>query len=56
MIKLGLGNIDGIDYINSIDTVKKAVNDGIISESIIDKAVTKIIAWKYYKGMVWNQI
>ncbi len=44
------------DYINSIDTVKKAVNDGIISESIIDKAVTKIIAWKYYKGMVWNQI
>lgn len=40
------------DYENSITEVKKAINDGIISEEIIDNMVFKVIAWKYYKGLI----
>lgn len=39
------------DYKN-IDSVKKAVQVGIINEEIIDKASFKVISWKYYKGLM----
>ena len=36
----------------AINAIKAAVDDGTIDEEIIDKAVTRIIAWKYYKNML----
>ena len=40
------------DYQKSINEVKTAINNQIISENYLDKLVTKIIAWKYYKGLI----
>lgn len=40
------------DYKGSIKSIKKAIKDGKISEKQIDNAVTRIIAWKYYKGLL----
>lgn len=39
------------DYKNSIESVKKAVKSGKISEKTINQAVSRILAWKYYKGL-----
>ena len=40
------------DYQKSINEVKTAIDNQIISENHLDKLVTKIIAWKYYKGLI----
>lgn len=40
------------DYIHSIESVKRALEDGRIDVSTIDKLASRIIAWKYYKGMI----
>lgn len=40
------------DYANSIYLIKSAVSDGTISEDMIDKLVFKVLAWKYYKGLM----
>lgn len=40
------------DYIKSVETVKRAVQDGKIKIEIINNAVRNIIAWKYYKKML----
>lgn len=40
------------DYKASISSVKQAVKNGNISEDTINKAVARILAWKYYKGMM----
>ncbi len=40
------------DYKKSINEVKKAIDNQIISENYLDKLVIKIIAWKYYKGLL----
>lgn len=40
------------EYENNIENIKRAVNEGIISESIIDKAVRRILAWKMIKKMM----
>lgn len=44
------------DYEDSIQDIKDAINDGIISESILDDVVLRVLAWKYYKGMMINII
>ena len=36
----------------AMSNIKTAVENGEIKEEIIDKAVTRIIAWKYYKNMM----
>lgn len=40
------------DYEESINSVKAAINDGAISESLIEKIAFRVIAWKYYKGLI----
>lgn len=40
------------DYVASIESVKKALENEIISEDMIDRAVFRILAWKYYKGLL----
>ncbi len=37
------------DYEKSINSVKTAVNNGTLNENQIDKAVFRVLAWKYYK-------
>ncbi len=40
------------DYVNSIESVKKSIQDGTLSENTIDKLAFRILAWKYYKGLI----
>lgn len=40
------------DYEASINSVKKAVAEGRISEELIDKIAFRVLAWKYYKGLM----
>ena len=40
------------NYEEGIDSIKEALNNGIISEEIINKLAFRIIAWKYYKGLL----
>ncbi len=42
------------DYKSTYDALKKAVDDGSLSEDIINKAAFRIIAWKYYKGLLYE--
>ena len=40
------------DFISMKNELIKAVEDGNVKEETIDKAVTRIIAWKYYSGIL----
>lgn len=40
------------DYASAIAEVKKAIQDGDISEEFIDKLAFRNLAWKYYKGLL----
>lgn len=44
------------DYENAIANVKKAINDGSISEALIDKLAFRVLSWKYYKGMMYDTL
>jgi len=43
------------DFQSSIEEVKEAVNDRTINEEIIDKAASRVLAWKYYKGLMLDK-
>ena len=51
-IQAGNDLIITTDYKASINSVKKAVKSGKISQKTIDKAVKRVLAWKYYKKMI----
>ena len=40
------------DYNTAINNVKNALKEGLISENILTKRALKILAWKYYKGLI----
>jgi len=42
------------NYEQDIKDIKNAINNGTISTDIIDKLATKVIAWKYYKGLLFE--
>lgn len=42
------------DYEDSFNSIKKAVENGTISEELIDKLAFRILAWKYYKGLMFE--
>lgn len=42
------------DYVESVTEIKLALNNGTIDEDNIDMAVTRILAWKYYKGLMFD--
>lgn len=42
------------DYKTSIEAIKNAVNNGTISEDLIDKLAFRVLAWKYYKGLMYD--
>jgi len=51
-IKAGNDLIITTDYENDIKTIKEAINSGDLSEELIDKLAFKVLAWKYYKGLL----
>ena len=42
------------DYLESINEIKDALNNNTISEELINKLAFRVIAWKYYKGMMFD--
>lgn len=42
------------DYEKSFNEIKSALNNGTISEELIDNANHRIISWKYYKGLMYQ--
>ena len=40
------------DYVDSFNEIKNSVMNGVISEELIDRTVTRVLAWKYYKGLM----
>lgn len=42
------------DYEKSINEIKTALNNGTISEELINKEAFRVLAWKYYKGLMLN--
>lgn len=50
-IKAGNDLLIVTDYNGAFKELKNAINNKEISESLINDAATKIIAWKYYKGL-----
>lgn len=43
------------DYQGSMDSIKSAINNKTIDESLIDKLAFRVIAWKYYKGLIFEK-
>lgn len=43
------------DYEKSIKEIKDVIENKIIDESLIDKLAFRVIAWKYYKGLLLEQ-
>ncbi len=44
------------DYKQSFQDIKNAVEDGTISEKVIDDITLRVLAWKYYKGLMIENI
>ena len=42
------------DYEKSFNAIKKAIDNKTIDESLINKLAFRIIAWKYYKGLMMD--
>lgn len=42
------------DYENAITQIKKGIEEGKISEAIIDKMAFRALSWKYYKGLMYD--
>ena len=40
------------DYVTGYNDVMKAINDGTITEDILNHNVFRVLAWKYYKGLI----
>ena len=40
------------DYENAINSIKDALNNGTLSEELINKLAFRNLAWKYYKGLL----
>ena len=42
------------DYKQSISDIKSALADNTIDENLIDKLAFRVLAWKYYKGLLYE--
>lgn len=51
-IQAGNDLIITTDYKEGINDIKNALQDEIITEKQIDKLALRILAWKYYKGLI----
>ncbi len=53
-IKAGNDLLIVTDYGTAISDIKEALNNKTITEEDIDKMAFKVLAWKYYKGLMMN--
>lgn len=42
------------DYRQSLAEIKTAVEQGLLDVDLIHQAARRVLAWKYYKGMIYN--
>lgn len=42
------------DYKESVASIKNALNNGTISEELINRVSLRVLAWKYYKGLIFD--
>lgn len=42
------------DYAQSFSEIKSALNDGTISEDLVNRVTLRVLAWKYYKGLIFE--
>ena len=42
------------DYEKSINEIKAALENNTINENLIDKLAFRVLAWKYYKGLLYE--
>lgn len=54
-IQAGNDLIITTNYKDDIASIKDAINDGTLSEEQIDKLAFRVIAWKYYKGLMYQK-
>jgi len=56
VLALNAGNdlIITSNYQSDINNIKNAINNNTISTNLIDKLATRVIAWKYYKGLMYE--
>jgi len=43
------------DYEKSIEEIKNSINNGTITEDMINESAFRVISWKYYKGLMLNE-
>lgn len=55
-VKAGNNLIITTYYEESFNSIKTAIDDGNITEEQIDKLVFKVLAWKYYKGLMFSNL
>ena len=53
-IKAGNDLLIVTDYESAINEVKDVLEDGNVSESLIDKMAFRVLSWKYYKGLMYD--
>ena len=51
-IQAGNDLIITTNYKNDFKVIKEAIQNKTVDEDLINKATTRIIAWKYYKGLI----
>lgn len=53
-IQAGNDLIITTDYQGSINEIKASLNKGELDEGMIEKLATRVLAWKYYKGLLFE--
>lgn len=53
-VKAGNNLIITTDYEESFNSIKNAVGEKELTEEEIDELVFRVLAWKYYKGLMFN--
>lgn len=43
------------DYEQSISELKASLHDGTISEDLVNRVSLRVLAWKYYKGLIFDE-
>ncbi len=55
-VKAGNDILITTEYETSVNSIKKGLTNGDITEEQINRAVFRILAWKYYKGLMFENI
>ena len=53
-LKAGNDMIIISDYESGIKDIKEAIDSGKLNEETLNTAVTRVLAWKYYKKIITN--